>query len=164
MHQIYGSRAINVRKSKFYETLDAGPGGATTHTEIDKERHAARRRILNHAFSEAALRETESFVIDNVSKFIKLIGPDGGVTTSEAKPPFKDPEKSKGSDSKNDESWSTPRNMSDWFNWMAYDIMGNLVFGKSYNCLESEEHREMPRLITEGTKFGYWVSLVGNPF
>ncbi|KEF61099.1 uncharacterized protein A1O9_02664 [Exophiala aquamarina CBS 119918] len=137
LHQIYGSRAINVRKSKFYETLDAGPGGATTHTEIDKERHAARRRILNHAFSEAAIRETETFVIDNVGKFIKLIGPN---------------------DSENDEGWSTPRNMSDWLNWMAYDIMGNLVFGKSYNCLGSEEHREMPRLMTEGTKFGYWFA------
>lgn len=164
MHQIYGSRGINVRKSKFYETLDAGPGGATTHTEIDKERHAARRRILNHAFSEAALRETETFIVDNVRKFVKLIGPDSGATSLEAKPPFKDSEKSKEPDSRDPGGWSTPRNMSDWLNWMAYDIMGNLVFGKSYNCLGSEEHRKMPRLMTEGTKFGYWVSLVVTPF
>jgi hypothetical protein len=157
LHQIYGSRAINVRKSKFYETLDAGPGGATTHTEIDKERHAARRRILNQAFSEAALRETENFVISNVRKFVRLIGPDSGATV-EAESSHRDSEKSKGPDSKNDENWGTPRNMSDWLNWLAYDIMGNLVFGKSYDCLESEEHRQMPRLMTEGTKFGYWVS------
>lgn len=44
-----------------------------------------------------------------------------------------------------------------YLDWLAYDIMGNLVFGKGYNCLGSEEHRDMPRFVTEGTKFGYWV-------
>jgi hypothetical protein len=48
--------------------------------------------------------------------------------------------------------------MSEWTNWLAYDIMGTLVFGKSYDCLNSAEHRKMPVIMTEGTKFGYWVS------
>ncbi|KAK5061573.1 hypothetical protein LTR84_008117 [Exophiala bonariae] len=157
LHQIYGSRAVNVRKSQFYEILDGGAGGSTTHTEIDKNRHAARRRILNLAFSEAALRETEFFVIDNVRKFIKLIGSDSGLRAEAGLSPEL-PENLKGSDSHNHGDWSPARNMSRYLDWLAYDIMGNLVFGKGYNCLGSEEYREMPRIVTEGTKFGYWVS------
>ncbi|RMZ84350.1 hypothetical protein DV738_g563, partial [Chaetothyriales sp. CBS 135597] len=65
LRQIYGSRSINVCKSKFYDLLDSGSGAATTHTEIDKEKHAARRRILSHAFSDAALRDIEALVIEN---------------------------------------------------------------------------------------------------
>jgi len=32
--------------------------------------------------------------------------------------------------------------------------MGNLVFGKSYDCLETEDYRWMPTVMTQGTKFG----------
>ncbi|RMD40955.1 hypothetical protein DV735_g4163, partial [Chaetothyriales sp. CBS 134920] len=135
LRQIYGSRSINVRKSKFYELLDSGPGAATTHTEIDKEKHAARRRILSHAFSDAALRDVEVLVVENVRKLVGLIGGGGA-----------------------DSGWTAPRNMSDWCNWLAYDIMGALVFDKTYNCLGSEEHRRMPVIMTEGTKFGYWFA------
>ncbi|RMZ79609.1 hypothetical protein DV737_g3312, partial [Chaetothyriales sp. CBS 132003] len=143
LRQIYGPRSINVRKSKFYEILDSGSGGSTTHTKIDKEKHAARRRILSHAFSDAALRDMEASVIENVRKFVNFIGPnDTAVNTSEG----------------GAKGWSEPRNMSDWCNWLAYDIMGALVFDKTYNCLESEEHRQMPVVMTEGTKFGYWFA------
>jgi cytochrome P450 len=144
LHQIYGSRAVNIRKTKFYNFIDSPSGASTTHTEIDKEKHAARRRILSHAFSDTALKEAEVFVLDNVKKFVRLLGPDR--------------EEDKGEPGLVAARWGEPRNMSDWCNWLAYDIMGNLVFGKSYNCRESEEHRRMPVVMTEGMKFAYWVS------
>ncbi len=50
------------------------------------------------------------------------------------------------------------RNMTDWANWIAYDVMGELTFGKSFSCVESDEYRYMPVAITEGSKFTYWVS------
>jgi hypothetical protein len=147
LHQIYGSRAVNVRKSQFYTILDSGSGGSTTHTEIDKEKHAARRRILSHAFSDSALREAETFVLANARKFVNLIGIDGTENQEKAQ-----------LSTKVVPTWTSPRDMSKWWEWCAYDIMGNLVFGKSYNCLESDRFRRMPTLMTEGTKFGYWVS------
>jgi hypothetical protein len=128
-----------VRKSKFYLVLD---GGSTTHTEIDKEKHSARRRVLSHAFSDAALRAAEEVVVRNVRKFVHLLGPAGDMD---------------GSSGDNSPDWSPPRDMTEWCNWLAYDIMGNLVFGKSYNCLETEDYRQMPIIMTQGTKFGYWV-------
>ncbi|KAK4963138.1 hypothetical protein LTR10_000766 [Elasticomyces elasticus] len=141
LHQIYGSNTANLRKSNFYEVLD---GGSTTHTEIDKEKHSARRRVLSHAFSDAALRAAEEYVVCNVRKFVELLGPDSDSLSGE------------NAAMTTDKNWSPSRDMTEWCNWLAYDIMGNLVFGKSYNCLESEDFRWMPVVMTEGTKFGYW--------
>ncbi|KAK5688090.1 hypothetical protein LTS10_000068 [Elasticomyces elasticus] len=141
LHQIYGSNTANVRKSKFYEVLD---GGSTTHTEIDKEKHSARRRVLSHAFSDAALRTAEEYVVSNVRKFVELLGPDSNGLSGE------------NAAMTTDKNWSPSRDMTEWSNWLAYDIMGNLVFGKSYSCLETEDYRWMPIVMTQGTRFGYW--------
>ncbi|KAK5759966.1 hypothetical protein LTS12_009862 [Elasticomyces elasticus] len=148
LHQIYGSNTANVRKSKFYEVLD---GGSTTHTEIDKEKHSARRRVLSHAFSDAALRAAEEYVVSNVRKFVELLGPESNGLSGEV--PQNVGEKAAMTTDKN---WSPSRDMTEWSNWLAYDIMGNLVFGKSYNCLETEDYRWMPIVMTQGTRFGYW--------
>lgn len=149
MHQIYGSNVANVRKSAFYKVLD---GGSTTHTEIDKERHSARRRVLSHAFSDAALRAAEISVVCNVRKFVRLVGPEKKHSDADA---------SSNAGEKigttTDEDWSTSRDMSKWCNWLAYDIMANLIFGKSYDCLGSVDYRHVPIIMTQGTKFGYWV-------
>jgi cytochrome P450 len=144
LQQIYASKAANVRKSKFYEILD---GGSTTHTEIDKKKHAARRRVLSHAFSDAAQRAAEEFVVSNVRKFVQLLGPASDSSNGNVSP-----------------DWSPPRDMTEWCNWLAYDIMGDLVFGKSYNCLETEDYRQMPIIMTQGTKFGYWVGIDASYF
>ncbi|KAK5723188.1 hypothetical protein LTR17_013908 [Elasticomyces elasticus] len=144
LHQIYGSNTANVRKSKFYEVLD---GGSTTHTEIDKDKHSARRRVLSHAFSDAALRAAEEYVICHVRKFVELLGPEsnglgGSIRRNVAE--------------KGATNCGPSRDMTEWCNWLAYDIMGNLVFGKSYNCLETEDYRWIPVVMTQGTRFGYW--------
>ena len=127
-------------------------GGSTTHTEIDNEKHSARRRVLSHAFSDAALRAAEEYVVSNVRKFVELLGPESDGLS--AKVSQDAGEKGAGTTDKN---WSPSRDMTEWCNWLAYDIMGNLVFGKSYDCLETEDYRRMPIIMTQGTKFGYWV-------
>jgi hypothetical protein len=149
LHQIYGSNAANVRKSNFYKYLD---GGSTTHTEIDKEKHAARRRTFNAAFSDAALKGAEASIAGHVSKWVQMLGPESSGTRREMSllKPDKDEEKQ-------DQTWSSSRDMTECCNWLAYDIMGGFVFGKTYNCLGSDEYRWMPTLMTQGTKFGYWV-------
>jgi hypothetical protein len=149
LHQIYGSNAANVRKSTFYKYLD---GGSTTHTEIDKEKHSARRRTFNIAFSDAALKEAEGFIVEHVGKWIKMLGPESGDVRRETP-------RQEGDESieRHDHAWSPSRDMTEWCNWLAYDIMGSFVFGKTYNCLLSDEYRWMPTLMTQGTKFGYWV-------
>lgn len=127
---------MNVRKSDFYKAIDgaAGDGAPSTFSEPDKSKHAVRRRILGHAFSDSAIRSAEQYILQNITKCCNLLGPRQG------------------------DGWSEKRNMTDWANWLAYDIMGDLTFGKSFNCLEGDENRHLPRSSIDGTKFTNWVS------
>ena len=47
--------------------------------------------------------------------------------------------------------------MSDWSTYLNYDIMGDLVFGKRFNCMESKDHRFVPELMMSATAFIYPV-------
>ncbi|OCK83723.1 benzoate 4-monooxygenase cytochrome P450 [Lepidopterella palustris CBS 459.81] len=134
LNAIYGSKKVNVRKTGMYITMDAGAGALSTHTEVDKEKHAYRRRVMSHAFSDNALRSAEPFILDNINIFCNLMAP-----------------KEKG-------AWSEAKDMSQWCAWLGFDIMGDLAFGKRFRCLESEEHRYTSRTTITGSKFIYWFS------
>lgn len=55
-------------------------------------------------------------------------------------------------------SWSKARDMSKYCTYFAYDVMGDLVFGKRFDCMTSVEHRYVPELITDSSWLMYWVS------
>ena len=96
--------------------------------------------MLDHAFSDSALRSAETFVIENANDFCKVVG----------------------SDARSGE-WTEPRNMSDLCTWLAYDLMGDLVFGTRFNCLTSPEHRYVPKLLMSSSAFVYPVPLPPPP-
>ena len=83
---------------------------------IDTEVHARKRRVLNHSFSDKALRSAEIFVLSNIDRWCELIdehtAPSGG------------------------DDWSTSLNMTDWTNHLVFDILGDLCFGKQFNMKE----------------------------
>ncbi|OCL10635.1 benzoate 4-monooxygenase cytochrome P450 [Glonium stellatum] len=134
LNAIYGGKKVNVRKTGMYITLDAGSGALSTHTEIDKEKHAYRRRVLSYAFSDNALRSAEPLILHNVEIFCSAIAP------------------------KEKHQWSEKKNMSLWCSWLGFDIMGDLAFGERFKCIESEEHRYTAGTTITGSKFLYWFS------
>ncbi|KAB2580509.1 Coagulation factor 5/8 type [Lasiodiplodia theobromae] len=129
---IYGHRA-NVRKSDFYLAFPAAPGVFSTHTALDRHAHARKRRVMSHAFSDAALKGVEDYVLGYVRSFVgKLAGGgqgDAGV-------------------------WSPARDVSEWSTYLGFDVMGDLSFGKSFNMLEGDvpENREAAFLLTQAAK------------
>lgn len=55
--------------------------------------------------------------------------------------------------------WSTPLDMQKWCNWLVFDIMGDLVFGKSMGTLGSHpENREAIRLLGQAARRNYTVA------
>lgn len=135
MREIYGSRKSNVQKADWYRTIDAPSGAFNTHSEIDRDKHAFKRRVLDHAFSDSALRSAEPFIVDNVRAWCKHLG--------------------EGSPESGD--WTPAKNMNDWSTYLGYDIMGDLTFGKRFNCVGSEDHRYILGLMMKSTKFVYVV-------
>ncbi|KAI8274564.1 Cytochrome P450 monooxygenase apf7 [Colletotrichum sp. SAR11_57] len=128
LKEIYGFRS-NVRKAEFYNAF-VHPA-ANTHNTRDKEVHARKRRVLAHAFSDSAMKEMERYILGNVRSFTTEIGRGG---SPDAK------------------GWSSTKNMADWCNYLAMDILGDLSFGKAFHMLEAPDNRFALDLVAAATK------------
>lgn len=107
-------------------------GQSSTVSERDKGAHAVKRRLLSHGFSDGAVRSLEPSITSNVEKWCEALGGKGGK-----------------------EGWSEDRNMSDWANYLAFEILADLSFSKSFGLLESAENRYVIDLIASVTKLAY---------
>ena len=133
---IYGV-GHNVQKGELYKGATKLSGSVSTFSSIDKLVHAKKRRILAPAFTEKALATMQTYVLDQIDIFIDTLsgaksGMDGG---------FKG-------------------DMSLWCNYLTFDIMGDLSFGKQFGMLTNEDMRGIPTLIDQNVYRQHIVSLI----
>ncbi|TPX18354.1 uncharacterized protein E0L32_011729 [Thyridium curvatum] len=122
----------------------------------DKAEHRKRRQVWDRGFSSKALRDYEPRVINHAEDLFKQIAKMEG----------------------------QPINVTDWFNFYSFDVMGDLAFGKSFHMLrDGIKHyfmtalhgfmigvglfshllwlfpifKKTPVLNAEDKKFWYWV-------
>jgi len=133
---IYHTKA-NVKRGKFYEIWPRNPQNNNTLSEVDKMVHARKRRVLNSAFSENAIRSATAFVIKHVDRWNELLV-----------------------EGNNGKEWTEPQNMSDLTDYLVFDIMGDLCFGKSFELKEPGKNpfKHMPHTIADFMQFMYPVS------
>ncbi|RYC57620.1 hypothetical protein CHU98_g8576 [Xylaria longipes] len=127
LKDIYGFKA-NVRKAEFYDAF-AHPV-PNTHNTRDKNVHARKRRVLSQAFSDSAMKEMERYILANVRSFCEQIG----LGASDDR-----------------KGWTVPKNMADWCNYLAMDILGDLSFGKAFHMLEQPDNRYALELVSLAT-------------
>ncbi|KAI0141897.1 isotrichodermin C-15 hydroxylase [Xylariaceae sp. FL1272] len=127
LKDIYGFKS-NVRKAAFYDAF-AHPV-PNTHNTRDKTIHARKRRVLSQAFSDSNMKEMERYVLANVRSFCEQIGMGA---------------------SDDRKGWTIAKNMSDWCNYLAFDILGDLCFGKAFHMLEMPDNRYALDLISLAT-------------
>ena len=101
-------------------------GSSSTLSEINKTAHGRKRRVLGHAFSDHALKSLEVFITNNVDRWCKLLGEDNGQSPS---------------------TWSKSKDMRRWANYVTFDILGELCFGKSFGMMESTTKRGVPAMM-----------------
>ncbi|ORY67124.1 isotrichodermin C-15 hydroxylase [Pseudomassariella vexata] len=127
LKDIYGFKS-NVRKAEFYDAfVHPAPN---THNTRDKTVHSRKRRVLSQGFSDSAMKEMERYILANVRSFCEQIGMDA---SAEKK------------------GWTAPKNMSDWCNYLAMDILGDLCFGKAFHMLERPDNRYALELVSLAT-------------
>jgi len=128
---IYGFRS-NVRKASFYEAFPSTPKAVSVHSAIDKMQHARKRRVVSHAFSDSAIKSLEKYIVANVRVGCEMLA-----------------RRSDGSPEKraDDKGWNTQWNAAHWCEWLVFDIMGDLVFGKAFGMLESPRNRFATQLV-----------------
>ncbi|KAI5803281.1 cytochrome P450 [Peziza echinospora] len=139
----HGANARNVVKSDFYMAFPAVKGVHNTHNAIDKSVHGRKRRVLSQAFSENALKGLEGLVLQNIELFFDEIqrrmlkGVEGGDL-------FKDPKTGK-----------KGLDMGEMFNWLTFDVMGELCFGKAFGMLVDEKQRFVTGMIDKAAHNHY---------
>ncbi|KAI4861351.1 cytochrome P450 [Hypoxylon rubiginosum] len=127
LKDIYGFKS-NVRKAEFYDAfVHPAPN---THNTRDKALHARKRRVLSQAFSDSAIKEMERYILSNVRSFCEQIG----AGASEGR-----------------KGWTAAKNMADWCNYLAMDILGDLCFGKAFHMLERPDNRYALELVSLAT-------------
>jgi hypothetical protein len=138
--KIFGPKG-NVRKSDYYRVWPRNVHSINTWSSTAISVHARKRRVLNYAFSEAALRDAEVFLHSNLDRWLELIGQQAA----------------------KDGEWTTPINMCDWINWLVFDILGDLCFGKNFNMKEPESDlRHIPEIMATFLEILHSVSFVDS--
>ena len=126
LQDIYTNAKVNpIKKGPQYFAAHER-GVVSTHSAIDKNTHAFKRRVLNYAFSEQALRNLEPMMIETIDKWLGFLGAGASDETK---------------------GWTQPKNMAAWSNYVTMDVLGDLCFGKPFGLLESEEHRGIPGMM-----------------
>ena len=124
MSDIYAVRA-NVQKSDGYASMSPSRYTPNTLTAISKNIHTFRRRILTQAFSDQNIKEMEDRIQRNISSFLDIL------TT----------------DSEPESGWSSPKNMSQMCDWLAFDVITDLSYGNDLDMLNSPQMRWFPSVV-----------------
>ena len=115
-HQAIYSAKANVRKGDFYHVWPRKDGQWSTWNVTDRVQHVWKRKVLSNAFSERAVRSAEQFIIRHVDRWCELLLQDAG------------------------NNWSKPRNIARWSEFLVFDILTDLCFGKSFEVKEPGEN------------------------
>ncbi|CZT19858.1 related to cytochrome P450 67 [Ramularia collo-cygni] len=138
------AHGANVQKSEFYKCFRAAPQAISTLLATERQHHARKRRIMGQAFADSALRGFEQYVVGHVEDLVDRIGE----ATKQAS----------SSTSGEKQGWSLPMDMASWSNWLVFDIMGDLVFGRSFNTLKRAENRRGIYLLGRAARRNYVVA------
>ena len=128
----------NLQKAPLYTFLH--DGAVSVNSAIDKTVHARKRRILSHGFSDQALKALEPYMINNVNIWLDAL---------------------LDSDQEKADTWSKPRNMTQVANFLTFDVLGDLCFGKSFGLLTSSSQSWLPPLVMARTTL---MNIVGPAF
>ncbi|PYH95259.1 benzoate 4-monooxygenase cytochrome P450 [Aspergillus ellipticus CBS 707.79] len=134
--EIYGHRkhgAESFQKDpKFYRP---GPSGVSLIGANDTD-HARQRRLLSHAFSDKALSEQEPLIQSYVDLLITRL-------RAMAKA-------------------SKLLDIAEWYDYTAFDIIGDLTFGESLSCLQDSRYHSWVPLILQTLKASVFVRVILN--
>ena len=137
LHDIYTDRRANVIKTGWTSAgLRVNPG-ITTHVLSDRTLHAARRRLLNQAFSESAMKGLEGYVVERIREWCGYLG------------------EPKAQDEK--EGWSKERDMGLWSTLLTVDVLGELSFGSSFGAMK-DGYSFIMELLLSSARFQTMVS------
>ncbi|KAE8351605.1 cytochrome P450 [Aspergillus coremiiformis] len=131
-NEIYGYRNGKSELSKdpdFYSSTLSGPEGIVC---APQDRHGYIRKQMSHGFSEKSLREQEPTIRFHADLMISKLS------------------------SQANERGENIVDFTRWYNYFTFDVTAQLVFGESFNCLQSSHYHPWVKIIFDGIRFGIW--------
>jgi hypothetical protein len=141
MDAIYGVRA-NVVKSEGYSSLSASRQTPNTLTATDKTLHGFKRRILAQVFSTDGIKAIEERLLVNIRDFVNLLGREGdefGIVKHGLNP-------------KGDDGWTNTKHLAPMCDWVTFDVISDLCYGKDFDMLHSSDMRWFPSVVLKITQ------------
>ncbi|KAF4556756.1 Cytochrome P450-like protein 51 [Elsinoe fawcettii] len=134
LEKIYGFKANTLKSRKWYANFAADPRHPATNTEVDPSIHKRKRAFLNKGFTSTNMQLLNPKILEVVENWKRhCIVPKSG----------------------EEDDWSEPRDMANWSVYLTNDVMGAVVFSKSFQLSESEEHRWLARAVPLSTRSKY---------
>ncbi|KAI7944773.1 hypothetical protein MJO28_010468 [Puccinia striiformis f. sp. tritici] len=115
-------------KSKFYDAFVAIHRGL--FNTRDRADHTRKRKIISSTFSQKSILEFEPYIADTLACFLRKMDQ----VTSEPNS-IHDFQLQSDSEENNDEGWRI-LDILPWFNYLAFDIIGDLAFGERFGMIE----------------------------
>jgi cytochrome P450 len=134
--EIYGTHA-NVQKAWHFGVWPKDRTAVSTFAVQDKYEHRRRRRNLDYAFSDRAVRSSELYVIEHVDRW-------GAILAEGSK-----------------DGWSDPRDMTAESDHYVFDILCDLCFGWTYETKKPGPNKlkTVPHDVAQYMKFTYQVRI-----
>ncbi|KAE8316165.1 cytochrome P450 [Aspergillus transmontanensis] len=131
--EIYSTKA-NVCKIDSYVVMSVSSHAPNTFSCIDKKKHAFKRRILFQAFTDNALNGVQDQVLSHVTGFCAMLNPppSDGVGLS-----F---------------DWGPSVDIAPLCDYLAFDVISDLCYGRSFGMLKSDRYRYIPKLTKTLTR------------
>ncbi|KAH3907055.1 hypothetical protein HBI56_114470 [Parastagonospora nodorum] len=113
-----------------------------TLTVRDRKDHGRRRRVIQQGLSDSTLRAFEPYMYEIINRFC-----DRMIQTVEEEHQAR--ECGQSHNALENQKWNTSRNMSEWCNYLAFDLMATFIFSGKYNMLEREQYRYVVQCIEQ---------------
>jgi hypothetical protein len=112
----------------------------TTLNTIDPAEHAQRRKMLNTFFTDKSVAAVSVFIGQHIDRWHQILSEEHDSTTD----------------------WSASVDLGENMDHLAFDIMGDLSFERSFNTKAPGDNplREVPHTIIQYLKFYYPVRIL----
>lgn len=95
---------------------------------VPREDHARMRRTLSHGFAATTIQEQQPIITAYVDLLIQRLR-------------------------EHSENGTKALDMTSWYNWTTFDIIGDLAFGESFRCLEDATYHPWVSMVFKRIKY-----------
>lgn len=131
---IYGTRLGHGQKRKDSRFYPPTAGNAPSIISSNDADHSRFRRLLSHAFSDSALRGQEPIIQKYVDLLMERLR-------------------------QNADNGTRALDLVKWYNFTTFDIIGDLAFGESFDCLKNSTYHQWVSFIFSHVRLGAYTNV-----